>query len=735
MCGILTRILSGILYFHTGGFTLAVDLVIAECVSKAHVSRNQVPLLFIIFERFFCIKIPSRKIKMPFKKVDGKMTFSERDVKYIPGRTHVQEVCATLNQAHKLQIGVQLLETEGESYCYTADGAETLQSERLAQLLSHRDVNGKLQVTALDLSLLHCKNAQAQQAAYIQSLRHIAETCREVGITEDLSPRLLGFKPDATQNDRASTARKAARLVRGGDGSGDEGDVIDDPTCAHHGVTNVFESGRKAIDGIMHMEMNITEEQQTSDASKVKAMRTCVGWFSFPACSVIYQCSKYVALFSSKGYAIGAKFRKWLAAEEQLKAEERLEGELLGAVEDMLAICGSRDYVFFMDAAVTDRFAQIGSLFTFLEEEADMGAEAGGKLRNSILTGFRSDGIMAAVRSLAIICDAALWVLLRSMGSDDHIFDVIPKMWPGALDFFERGTASPSQVVGGSLYLMINGIREPKGTPRARRAAIDMQRIRRLAAGDVLVERMVAAALTAMAEETRNHASEFLLGGICATDKITSELRQRLNGCPMTSTGAERVFAIGRAHDARVGASRDDTKAGVILGGMDDTSGFMRERPNAEAEWKVLRKKARKELKVKMAQKWLEVGLAERKARDTKLSSLRAKRAAKATEKVRLEAVPLVALFSQLVPMSNDDLKDQLKKFKVLGKAGSTLTKTMVRAASRPSPPNPIPSYIQVQALRAAFVGRRPSAGGILSSHFSPHVLSRPPSARARPDA
>mgnify|MGYP007071524332 CR=1 FL=1 len=28
---------------------------------------------------------------------------------YVPGKTHVKEVCAVLNQAHKLQIGVQLL--------------------------------------------------------------------------------------------------------------------------------------------------------------------------------------------------------------------------------------------------------------------------------------------------------------------------------------------------------------------------------------------------------------------------------------------------------------------------------------------------------------------------------------------------------------------------------------------------------------------------------------------------
>ena len=49
--------------------------------------------------------------------------------------------------------------------------------------------------------------------------------------------------------------------------------------------------------------------------------------------------SKYVALLSSKGYAIGAKFRTWIETELHLK-EEHLEDELLGHVEDMLAICG-----------------------------------------------------------------------------------------------------------------------------------------------------------------------------------------------------------------------------------------------------------------------------------------------------------------------------------------------------------------------------------------------------------
>eukprot|EP00965_Chrysotila_dentata_P123212 4072861-Pleurochrysis_carterae.AAC.1 len=65
----------------------------------------------------------------------------------------------------------------------------------------------------------------------------------------------------------------------------------------------------------------------------------------------------------------------------------------------------------------------------------------------------------------------------------------------------------------------------------------------------------------------------------------------------MTSTGVEYLFALGRAHDVRAGASRDDTPAGVILGHADDTAAWMRERANGEDEWKLLRKRARQGLK------------------------------------------------------------------------------------------------------------------------------------------
>ena len=104
-----------------------------------------------------------------------------------------------------------------------------------------------------------------------------------------LRAKIAELQAAATMNDRAAPARKAARLSRGGDGSGGAGDVEDDPTCAHHAVANIGEEGRKAIDKGLKAKMNITAEQSESDSAKVKALRTNVGWFSSPACSLIYQ--------------------------------------------------------------------------------------------------------------------------------------------------------------------------------------------------------------------------------------------------------------------------------------------------------------------------------------------------------------------------------------------------------------------------------------------------------------
>ena len=77
-------------FFKRGnGFTLEVDLAIAEAITKANVSRNKVSLLFRIFARFFRIKLPSRKMLVPHKMLQGTMQYIEREITFIPGRTHV----------------------------------------------------------------------------------------------------------------------------------------------------------------------------------------------------------------------------------------------------------------------------------------------------------------------------------------------------------------------------------------------------------------------------------------------------------------------------------------------------------------------------------------------------------------------------------------------------------------------------------------------------------------------
>eukprot|EP00965_Chrysotila_dentata_P107789 3560227-Pleurochrysis_carterae.AAC.1 len=128
-------------------------------------------------------------------------------------------------------------------------------------------------------------------------------------------------------------------------------------------------------------------------------------------------------------------------------------------------------------------------------------------------------------------------MLLRAIGSDAHILDVLPTMWPEALAFFKQAAASPAAVVYGSLELIVEGVREDKLTARAHRAAFDMARIRTLSAGSSLVGRLLSAAFTAMAADSRNHAAEFLPSGVCAAESITDENRERLSGMPMTSTG------------------------------------------------------------------------------------------------------------------------------------------------------------------------------------------------------
>ena len=277
-------------FFQAGHFSAAVDQIIIECLSLG-VARNKLPQLFIIFARFYGILIPGRQKKVPGPWVDGRRTTVERYVYYLPGKSHVKEMAAVMNQLNKLQMGewlLQHIESDETSCCYLADGAESQQVDYLGQLLSRR-VNGKLEIKALDLNQLGSKTSEAQADAFRASLEEVADLMLKAGLVDARAADLLRrFMPTCTMNDRASAARKAARLVlRRALVLPDDGD--DDPTCAEHGLVNILEEGRKAMDKVLREMMEITDAQAEGDAAKVKAMRTCVGWFSSPACALIYQ--------------------------------------------------------------------------------------------------------------------------------------------------------------------------------------------------------------------------------------------------------------------------------------------------------------------------------------------------------------------------------------------------------------------------------------------------------------
>ena len=601
------------------------------------------------------------------------------------GKTHAKFLRALMRELNKLQAAEwmgDLLTDDEASCCYMADGAESMQSEWLAQILSKRDKDGKLAVFAIDMAVMDSKTAEAQAVRFTEALADIADAAEAAGeINAATAARLRSFKPTCAMNDRAANARAAARRVLG------LPDGDDDPTCSEHGLVNILEKAREAIDAIVRRMMNISDEQAAADSEKVKALRTVVGWFSSPACSLIFMMQKYVALHSSKGYAVGAKAAVWLeaelaAAQDQADAEYQ---ELFGYIEDMQAIRGSRNYVFFINAAVTERLLQRGSIFTYLEEEADLAeSSAGGKLRNAILTGGRSEGAMAALRAMAIICDAVMWPALTALkpGPEKHVLDVLPDVWPKIHTYFTEAAEDPASVVEGSLSLRSRlsqaaPTEAPSQATRGGRARLDMLRICGAAAGDPLVAEMVGAAMKAMVPATENHAAEWLDGGKLCTANLTPELYKRYDALIASSSAVERIHAVGKSNDERAGSQRDDTRSGIVLARYNDQAAWLNGKQLKELErlMATSRRLARKFLKCTMREKRREQGLAKREARQQRLSTKRAKREARAAEQRRIEALEPATTFSEIVNFNMTQLTDQLKYHKQVHKAtGFTVT-------------------------------------------------------------
>eukprot|EP00965_Chrysotila_dentata_P026387 874089-Pleurochrysis_carterae.AAC.1 len=58
-------------------------------------------------------------------------------------------------------------------------------------------------------------------------------------------------------------------------------------------------------------------------------------------------------------------------------------------------------------------------------------------------------------------------MLPRAIGSEAHIFDMLPTIRTTALAFFEQAAASLAAVIHGTLELIVEGVRKEKLTARA----------------------------------------------------------------------------------------------------------------------------------------------------------------------------------------------------------------------------------------------------------------------------
>lgn len=239
--------------------------------------------------------------------------------------------------------------------------------------------------------------------------------------------RIAELEPSATMTDRANAERCASRIITGASAV--------NPTCGEHGaVVNPTRACATAMDKVVLGWMGKTDADAQLDVHKVRALHMAVGWNNSPSGALIYTTCKYGAAHSDKGYAVGQEARGYNEYLADLEPDDRETVLLLGHMEDLLSIKGSRSYVGMLNAPVVDRILldKPGSFYRFLKEQEELARPGGGRIRRQILAGAESGEVRACVRAEAIIGDFFMWPLLRAIkhrhpdGSDLHILDMAP---------------------------------------------------------------------------------------------------------------------------------------------------------------------------------------------------------------------------------------------------------------------------------------------------------------------
>ena len=197
-------------FFRNGSYALEVDLAGLEAITSCQVCPGQLSKLFIIFARFFHIKLPTFERKVSGKRdKDGSPTTVKRTLLRIPGVTHWKELPAIAGELHKFQVGDWLLRDADASYCYIADGANSMQQELMTHLLSRRNTaTGKLESMAVSMDAITDKTAEGQAAKYKEAMEACADAWKEaadLGLIDDL-PELF----DGAAGDEAAGSSEAS---------------------------------------------------------------------------------------------------------------------------------------------------------------------------------------------------------------------------------------------------------------------------------------------------------------------------------------------------------------------------------------------------------------------------------------------------------------------------------------------------------------------------------------------
>lgn len=238
---------------------------------------------------------------------------------------------------------------------------------------------------------------------------------------------IANLEPSATMTDRANAERCASRIITGSNQV--------NPTCGEHGaVVNPTSACTKAMDKVVLRWMGKSDSDAKLDEHKVRALHMAVGWNNSPSGALIYCTCKYGAAHSDKGYAVGQDARGYNEYMAELEPDDRESILLLGHMEDLLSIKGSRSYVAMLNAPVVDRILLDGpgSFYRYLKEQEELARPGGGRIRKQILAGAESNEVRACVRAEAIVGDFFMWPILRAIkyrhpdGSDPHILDMAP---------------------------------------------------------------------------------------------------------------------------------------------------------------------------------------------------------------------------------------------------------------------------------------------------------------------